>query len=59
VDIKADKPVTIFMAPADEWNAVLQHPQTINQLRQICVREPVVQTTYKRTRSFAELPHTK
>jgi hypothetical protein len=25
---------------------VLQHPQTINQLRQICVREPVVQTTY-------------
>jgi hypothetical protein len=46
VNIKASKPVTIFMAPADDWNAVLQHPQTIQQLRQICVREHVVETTY-------------
>ena len=46
VDIKADRPVTIFMAPADEWNRVLEHPQTIHQLREICVREHVVAATY-------------
>ena len=46
VDIKAQKPVTIFMAPADEWNAVLQHPEGIRQLRRMCVREHVVETTY-------------
>jgi hypothetical protein len=46
VDIKANKPVTIFMVPVDDWNAVLQHAQTIQQLRQICVREHVVETTY-------------
>jgi hypothetical protein len=46
VEIKAERPVTIFMAPAAEWNAVLQNPRTITQLRQICVREHVVQTVY-------------
>lgn len=46
VDIKAEKPVTIFMTPADEWNQALQHPETIANLNQICLREHVVETTY-------------
>ncbi|HVH50131.1 MAG TPA: hypothetical protein VM781_00575, partial [Candidatus Bathyarchaeia archaeon] len=46
VDIKAEKPVTIFMAPAEEWSAVLQNPASIAQLHQICRREHVVETTY-------------
>src|SRR3981189_197077 len=36
VDIKSEKPVTIFMAPAEQWNAVLEDPRAISQLRQIC-----------------------
>ncbi len=46
VDIKAQKPVTIFMTPADDWNEALQHPETIANLRQSCVAEHVVETTY-------------
>ena len=46
VDIKAEKPVTIFMTPADEWNQALQHPEAISRLRQVCLREHVVETTY-------------
>ena len=46
VDIKAEKPVTIFMAPAEDWNQALQHPQAIVQVRQVCLREHVVETTY-------------
>jgi hypothetical protein len=46
VDIKANRPVTIFMVAADEWNAVLQHPEAATQLRRMCVREHVVETTY-------------
>jgi hypothetical protein len=46
VDIKAEKPVTIFMTPAEDWNLALQHPETIVNLRQFCLREHVVETTY-------------
>lgn len=46
VDIKAEKPVTIFMTPAGDWNQALQHPEAIEHLRRICVREHVVDTTY-------------
>ena len=46
VDIKAQKPVTIFMTPAEDWNVALQHPESIVNLRQICPREHVVETTY-------------
>ncbi len=31
VDIKAEKPVTIFMTPAEDWNRALQHPEAIAQ----------------------------
>ena len=46
VDIKAQQPVTIFMTPAEDWNQALQHPEAIANLRQICLREHVVETTY-------------
>jgi hypothetical protein len=46
VDIKAQKPVTIFMTPAEDWNLALQHPESIVTLRRICLREHVVETTY-------------
>src|SRR5438270_12331576 len=46
VDIKAQKPVTIFMTPERDWNAALQHPEAIASLPQACLREHVVETTY-------------
>ena len=46
VDIKSQKPITIFMTPESDWNAVLQNPRAAVQLRQVCLREHVVDTTY-------------
>jgi hypothetical protein len=46
VDIKAERPVTIFMTPVEQWNLALQHPETIENLQQLCVREHVMETTY-------------
>jgi len=46
VEIKAQKPVTIFMTPEGDWNAALQHPEAIASLPQVCLREHVVETTY-------------
>jgi hypothetical protein len=46
VDIKAEKPVTIFMTPAGDWNQALQHPEGIARLRQVCLKEHVVEATY-------------
>jgi len=46
VDIKAERPVTIFMVPADQWSAALQHPETIVQVQPVCVEEHVVETRY-------------
>ena len=46
VDIRAQKPVTIFMTPAGDWNQALQHPESISGLRRFCLREHVVETTY-------------
>ena len=46
VDIKAAQPVTIFLTGAEEWNEALQHPEAIANLRQLCPREHVVETTY-------------
>lgn len=47
VDIEAKQPVTITMAWADEWNAALEHPETIAKLQFRCIREHVVSTTYE------------
>jgi len=46
VDIKAERPVTIFMTPAEDWSQAVQHPEGIARLRQVCLREHVVETTY-------------
>lgn len=46
VDIKAQQPVTIFMADAEAWTQALQHPEQIAGMRQICPRDHVVETTY-------------
>jgi hypothetical protein len=46
VEIKAQLPVIVFMTPAEDWNLALQHPETIANLRQYCVAEHVVETTY-------------
>ena len=47
VGIETKQPVTILLAWADEWNAALQHPQTIGNLEFRCVREHVMSTTYE------------
>lgn len=46
VDIKAQMPVTIFLTPEGDWNQALQHPETIANLPQTCLREHVLETTY-------------
>lgn len=46
VDIKAQQPVTVFMTPAEDWNQALQHPEAFAKLRQLCLAEHVVATTY-------------
>src|ERR1700674_2893915 len=35
VDIKAERPVTIFMTPAEDWSQGVQHPEGIARLRQV------------------------
>jgi hypothetical protein len=46
VDINAQKPVTIALTSAADWNQALQHPEMIGNLNFLCVREHVVKTTY-------------
>jgi hypothetical protein len=46
VDIEAQRPVTISLASAGDWNQALQHPEMIGRLNYLCVREHAVKTTY-------------
>jgi hypothetical protein len=46
VDIKSQQPVTIFLVHSEEWNGALQHPESLNNLQQLCTREHVVETRY-------------
>jgi hypothetical protein len=46
VDFKAEKPITIFLTPAAAWTDALQHPENIPNLRQLCLREHVMETRY-------------
>jgi hypothetical protein len=46
-DIQSKLPVTIALAPNDEWNAALQHPGALPHLDFICLREHVLNTTYE------------
>jgi hypothetical protein len=47
VDIHAKMPVTIAVAPSDQWTAATQHPEQSPQLDFICMREHVLSTTYE------------
>ncbi len=47
VDIKAKLPVTVAMAPNDQWDAVLQHPEEPPHLEFLCMRQHVVNTTFE------------
>ena len=46
VDIKAEKPITIFLTGAEDWNQALQYPASIINLQRLCLREHVMETTY-------------
>jgi len=46
VDIKAEKPITIFLTDAEDWNQALQYPAAIVNLHRLCLREHVMETTY-------------
>ncbi len=46
VDIKAERPITIFLTRAEEWKEAPQHPEAIANLRQLCLREHVVETRF-------------
>ncbi len=46
VDIKSQQPVTIFLVHSEEWNAALQHPESLSGLQRLCTREHVVETRY-------------
>jgi len=46
VDIKAERPVTIFLARTEEWNNALQHPETLAELTRLCESQHVVESRY-------------
>lgn len=46
VDIKAERPVTVFLTPEGEWNVALQHPEAMANLDQRCLQEHVVEARY-------------
>src|SRR5467141_2851315 len=46
VDIKSEQLVTVFLARSEDWNAAVQHPESLNNLQQLCTREHVVETRY-------------
>lgn len=46
VNIEAQQPVTIFMTGTGEWSRAVQNPELLASIRQVCLREHVVKTTY-------------
>jgi len=46
VEIKSQKPITIFMADADSWSRAIQHPGELRHLQQVCLQQHVVNTVY-------------
>lgn len=46
VDIAADKPVTVALAPEDQWNDAVQHIERMRDVSFLCMQEHVVNTTY-------------
>ena len=46
VDVDADKPVTLAIVSAQDWNNATQHPETLASLNFTCVQEHIVKATY-------------
>jgi hypothetical protein len=46
VDVDAQLPVTIFLTGEGEWSRAMQHPETLGDLRIVCLREHVIKATY-------------
>ena len=49
VDVDAQRPVTIAMVSAQEWNDAAQHPEALQDLKYVCVQEHVVKAIYSCT----------
>jgi len=46
VDIEAQEPVTVQMAPAEQWSEAIRHPELFPRITFRCVREHVTKATY-------------
>lgn len=46
IDVAAEKPVTVAMAPEAEWNAAVQNGDRIRSVNFLCMQEHVVNATY-------------
>jgi hypothetical protein len=46
IDIDAQEPVTVEMAPAQQWSEAARHPELLRRVNFRCVREHVTKATY-------------
>lgn len=46
VDIDAQEPVTVEMAPAEEWSEAIRHPELLPRVTFRCVRQHITEATY-------------
>jgi hypothetical protein len=46
LEIQAHLPVTVALAPAEDWSQAMQHPELLASLKYLCLREHVINTTY-------------
>jgi hypothetical protein len=46
VDIEAQEPITVEMAPTGEWSEALRHPELLPRITFRCIHEHVVKMTY-------------
>jgi hypothetical protein len=46
VDVDAQEPVTVEMAPTEEWSEAIRHPELLPRVTFRCVREHVTKATY-------------
>jgi hypothetical protein len=46
VDIEAQEPVTVEMAPAGQWNEAMRHPELLVRITFRCIREHVTAATF-------------
>lgn len=46
VDIDAEEPITVEMAPAGEWSETMRHPELLTRVTFRCIHEHVTKMTY-------------